>query len=249
MKINTNNFKEVIRKATFNNSIDNVQLVLTREKISSKMISSSRDVVATLNIDNNVLNGLKKDEVISLNFTEPSQSLIPFLNLIDEEESDIKIYDEKITIISDTQRSNIHFCSPNIVSVFPQGAPKDDVSYFLEMKLFDDFISKMIKIKKISARFKNIYFNVEDSVFSVETTDKTNRFSNGLKFDLLDMSGVNDLTICFDQINITNILTIMGNDYDQFRFDFSYIEDVKLGMIYIHNSNDTERYYILSKME
>uniref|UniRef100_A0A6M3ITD0 Proliferating cell nuclear antigen PCNA N-terminal domain-containing protein n=1 Tax=viral metagenome TaxID=1070528 RepID=A0A6M3ITD0_9ZZZZ len=249
MKINIDNFKTVLKKSTLNHNIDNVQLVFTDKTVKSRMISSSRDAISILNIDNNILMGIKKDEEIQFNFIEPSQSLIPFLNLIDDDEANIKIHNEKIVIISGSQRSNIHFSSPNIISVFTQDSPKEGIEYFLELKLTDDFIANMIKIKKISSRFKNIYFNVENGMFSMETTDKTNKFSNGMKFDIVNISDIKDLTICFDQINIMNLMAVIGSDYDNFSFSFSFIEDVELGMLFANKSDGSEKYFIMSRTE
>jgi len=249
MKINIENFKTVLKKSTLNHSIDNVQLIFTDESIKSKMISGSRDAISILSLSNDVLGPLKKDDIVEFNFTEPSQSLIPFLNLIDDDEADIKIYNEKITIISGPQQSNIHFSSPNVISVFTQNSPKEGIEYFLEMELTEDFISKITKIKKISSRFKNIYFSVEDGIFIMETTDKTNRFSNGMKFDILNINNTKDLTICFDQMNIMNMISVIGTDYSDFKICFSFIEDVGLGMLSTLKCDDSEKYFIMSKVE
>ena len=95
MKVNVENFKNVLKKATLNNSIDTVQLLIGPQKIKSKMISGDNTCITILDIDNNVVD-IKEE--LEFNFSEPSQQLLPYLNLIDEDEVEIIVKNEKIIL-------------------------------------------------------------------------------------------------------------------------------------------------------
>ncbi|HRR48707.1 MAG TPA: hypothetical protein P5293_01835, partial [Bacteroidales bacterium] len=199
MKLNVENFKSVLQKATLNFSIESVQLKLTADKIQSRMLmQNSKDAIVILDVPNDVFE-LKKVVDFTLNFSEPSISVMPYLTLIEsDEEVDVRVFDEKITITSGNQKSNIFFCSPNVVTTFSASAPRDNVNYFVSFDLNKSFVIDFNKIKKIGMRFGKIYFTVINKVFAMETTDKLNPYSNTLKFDLLQNVKEDDLSLCFD---------------------------------------------------
>jgi len=84
-------------------------------------------------------------------------------------------------------------------------------------------------------------------VFSIETADKTNRFSNGLKFELTRMSDVPDLSICFDYKNFINLMAVINGDSENFTLEFSYVEEQEMGMVYAGKNDGNEKYYLMSK--
>lgn len=248
--LNVVNFKDVLQKATLNFSIDSVQLKFKDDKIKSGMISAGSDAIVILNVDNNVLPDVK-DEV-TFNFAEPQQQLVPFLNLIDDEEVQCEIKEEKLVLVSDNQKSDIHFCSPQIVKVFSASDPKEGTEYFLTMDVDDNFIEAFLKIKKIGARFGKVYFNIENNKFVMETTDKSNRFSNGLKFTLVDRVAkkkkdqIDDLVLCFDYKSIVNLMAVL-DDEQEYQISFAYLEEQELGMLFLGSEDLSEKYFIMSR--
>jgi hypothetical protein len=213
-------------------------------RISSKMISSSSDAMAILNVENTVFPDMPIGDEITFNFSEPNTSLVPYLNLInDSEVSEIKIFDEKVTLIQGKQKSNIFFCSPHIVSVFEADSPRSDIEYFATVDVDDFFNESLSKIKKVGAKFGKIYFGVDNNVLYIETSDKQNRFSNGLRIDLMDVESEN-MSICLDFKNIVNAISIIGGD--DFKLNISYVASQDLGMLYIKNTDETEKYFLMS---
>ncbi len=248
MKVNVENFKSVIRKATLDLSIDSVQLDFTKDRVVSKMITQHNDGIVLLDIPNDVILNMTDNDEFQFTFSEPNQSIMPFLNLIDEEEANLRVHQEKITLSVGRQRSNIFFCSPRVVSVFSAEGPLDSVDYFLEMSVDDYFIEVFKKIKKVGTRFGRVYFNVEDSMLSIESTDKRSSVSNTLKFDLVE-ADFNDMTICFDFSNFSKLMSIVSNDYENFMFKISYLEDRELGMVFMRKTDDSENYFLMSKVD
>jgi hypothetical protein len=243
MEFNVSVFKEVLRKATLNFSIESVQLLFTKDSVKSRMISDHRDAVVELNLPNAIMELKDKDE-FEFNFSQPNTNLVPFLSLIDSEVANISIKNEKIIISDGNQRSNIHFCSPDVVSVF-SGKIEKSVEYFMTLEINDDIISIFNKIKKVGTKFGNIYFNIEDGKFNVEAADRSNRFSNNLKFDISEVSNT-DISLKFNFKTFLNLLSVINGSANDFTFKFSYVSSADRGMLLAEKSDRTEIYYLMS---
>lgn len=239
MRINVENFKNVLTKATLNFSIPSVRLDMDPQKIRARMATENRDAIVDINVDNDIM---VLNEELDFCFSEPAQGLMPFLKLIDDEQADINIRDNGITLKSGTQKSIIHFCSPQVVNVFSNEMM--DTDYFFEYGIDDDFKENFKKLKKIGTRFGKVYFGIEDNKFIMETTDRTNRFSNGLKFDIEELTG-SDKIMRFDFKRVVDLMNVVG-DREDFTMRFAYVEDQERGMFLTENEDKSERYILLS---
>jgi len=85
-------------------------------------------------------------------------------------------------------------------------------------------------------------------MLSIESTDKRSSVSNTLKFDLVE-ADFNDMTICFDFSNFSKLMSIVSNDYENFMFKISYLEDRELGMVFMRKTDDSENYFLMSKVD
>ena len=241
MNINVTNLKSVLTKATLNNSIENVQFKFNKDgKVVSNMISTNRDAIVMLNVDNDIL-----QSDVDFNFINPNKSLTPFLNLLDQDEVNVKVSDSKIVLIDGNQKLNIHFCAPQVVSVF-EGEMDMDIEAFYIMEIDDVFIDAFNKIKKIAPSYGMVYFSVEDGSFFIETTDKSNEFSNGLKIELTKKLKCDDLNLCFDYKNFNNLITVINGDADEFSLEFFYIKDHVAGMLQAKKEDKSETYALMS---
>jgi ribosomal protein S4E len=243
MEFNVNALKNTLRKATLNFSIESVQLLITKDRVVSKMISDHRDAVVELDLPNDIMD-LKKGSEYEFNFSQPNANLIPFLNLIDSETADISIKNEKVVISDGNQRSNIHFCSPDVVSVFT-GKLEKSLEFFMTLEIDDTILQAFNKIKKVATKFGNIYFNVEDGRFNIETSDRSNRFSNNLKFDITD-ADYKDVSLKFDFKTFLNMLNVINGSAEEFTMKFSYVESSERGLILTEKADNTEIYYLMS---
>lgn len=243
MQINVLNFKEVLKKATLNNIIDSVQLNFGDGRIKTKMINESSDAIIFLDVENNVLtlNG-----ETTFNFREPAQNLIPFLNIIDDDMVDVDIERSKIILKNGSQKSNIHFASPAAVRTF--GSEPREMTYFITLPIDDTFLDILKKIKKIGNKFGKIYFSVEDGKFVVETTDKTNQFSNGLKFELTSIEKDN-LSMYFDYKNFINLMEVINGNAPEFQLNFAWVESQEKGALVAKRADGSETYFLMSREE
>jgi hypothetical protein len=248
MRVNVENFKTVLRKATLNMSIDTVQLNFTQNKIESKMITQHSDGIVLLDVPNDVIIGMTENDDFQFNFNEPNQYVMPFLNLIDEDEANLFVHENRITLTVGRQRSNLFFCAPTVVGVFSAGAPLASIDFFHEAEVDEEFVNTFKKIKKVGTRFGRVYFNVEAGILSIEATDKRNTVSNTLKFELSEIEST-DLTICFDYGNFAKMMALVEGDFENFTMKLSYLEDRELGMICMQKNDDSENYFLMSKVD
>jgi hypothetical protein len=246
MILNVQEFKTVLSKATVNYSIESVQLNVDKDKIESKMIAATSDIIAILNIKNDVFPEIRGPQ--DLNFNDPAQELLPYLNLIDDsnEKTSTKITEEKMAIHTGRQTSSIFFCAPQIVSTFGHAAPKTAFPVFHSLTLNGEFFAIFNKIKKIGSRFGKIYFGVDKGNFYIETADKTNKFSNGFRVDLDDIK-YQDMSMCFDYRNMVNLMSVVEGE--DFTIEYFYVADKNLGMLRVFNKDNSENYYAMSKKE
>ena len=247
MQLNIKNLVKFIKKSTLNNTIDSVQVIFTQDRVKSKMVTGARNAVTILDLENDILLDIADTDVVTFNFSEPNTNLIPYLNLIESEMIDVKLSDNKIVLIDGKEKSTVHFCSSIVVSTFDADGPKQNLEYFYSMQLDDDFVATFNKIKKIGTRFGKVYFTVENNKLYIETGDKTNSAENSLRLDLSDVES-DDLTLLLDYKNIVSLFAII-DDINDYVLEFSYIPEQKLGMIYLHKNDLSERYYLMSVIE
>lgn len=247
MKVNTSELKKLLTKATLNNSIETVQLTFTEDnKVTSSMISSNRDAIVQLNVDNNIIDGIK-DEV-EFNFRETNTTVIPFLSLLDKDEVDLKITDKMINLSSGNQKMKLKFCVPQVVSKF-EGDADSGVEAFYQKELDEEFVNSFNKIKKVGSRFGFVYFTVNKGMLSIETTDKKNSASNGLSLELAKIKGVDDLVLCFEFKNFSNLIALLNGDYEDFTLSLFYVESHNAGLLKMMKADGSETYYMMSIIE
>lgn len=241
MKINLTNFEELLRKATINFSIETLQLRFG-EKIETNMLSADGNCISILKIPNNVLD---TNDELTFNFSDPSNNVMPYIGLFDNEDIDISITDSFMKLADGSQISKISFCSDTVVKLMGTNSVKEDVEWFFETGINEDFMAKFSKIQQIGARFSKVYLDVNDGRVFLETADKTNPYSNGLKFQLADTEDAN-LTLCFTFKDMVNLMKIIDLD-KEFIAKFTYDKDQELGMIYVFSNDETEKYCLLSR--
>lgn len=241
MKLNVEKFKEFVKKATLNNSIDNVKMTIDKDSIKSGMRGTA--CITVLNVENDFITGVKGEHEFL--FNEPFQGLIRYLDLIDEEECDIQVKNEKIVIKSGKQKSNVFFCASSLITSFDKAGPKDLGELVAQFELSDEFIDDFNKVKKVATNFGKVYFSVEDGKLYIETTDKTNTFSNGVRFELMD-SDFGDCDLCIDFKNFNNLMTCINGDYADFTVTLKFIKG-QGGLVSVEKEG--EKYYLVTKRE
>jgi len=237
------NLKELLKKATINFSINNVQIKFKDSKAKSRMISSDDGSISIINVENNVFD---TNDEIELNFSDPSSNIIPFLNLFDSDDVDTQIYENRIVLKYNKKKTVLNFCSPTIINKFGSETIRSDVEWFYEKEIDEDFMNHFKKIKKIGTRFQKIYFEVKENKLFIETSDKANEFSNGLKFNIDDINH-DDIVLSFDYKDVVNIMTVIENTFENFSIKFAYREEQDLGIMFIKSLDESEQYCLFSR--
>lgn len=242
MKINIKNFKNVVTKATMNFSIETLQLRFN-DRIRSDMINGNGTSISILNVENNVLN---TTEDLVFNFGDASNNLIPFISLFDSEEVELSITDLFMKFKDGEQIIKVGFCSDAAVKRLGTDDVKD-VDWFYEMKIDQTLIDQFEKIKKIGSRFGKVYFSVDNNRIFLETSDKTNRYSNGVKFKLANIE-MPDLSLAYAFSDIVNLFHVIEMDLEKnFTLKISFDEEQGLGCIYAFSEHGNEKYALISR--
>jgi hypothetical protein len=250
MIVNVKKFNNFLRKATLNFSINSFSCDISPERVVSRMITKSNDAIACLDFENDIFKENKEN--LSFNFIDPNSSIVPYLNLVDSEEAELIARDEKLILKNGKQKSNIFFCEEMIPSKFGASEPKVQFSPFITIDVNEEFLETFNKIKKIGNKFGKIYFTVINNILQMETTDKKNKFSNGLSFDIAENVNSKDISICFDFGNMNNMFAVLDDDVS-YKLDFIYVKEKDMGLMTCKranpNSESIESYYLTSKME
>ncbi len=114
MKLNVDEFKNVLRKGTMNYTIDSIGLVINKDHVKSSMISSDRTALVFLNLPNAMIEGFNVNDEVVWNFTEPNNRVKPYLEILDEEVVPITIKDDKIIV---NKQFKMNFGDESVISM------------------------------------------------------------------------------------------------------------------------------------
>jgi len=242
MRINIQNFKDVVTKATLNFSIETLQLRFG-DRIQSDMINGNGTSISILDIENNVLDTA---EELVFNFGDPSNNLMPFIALFDNDEVELSLTDLFMKFKDGQQITKVGFCSDAAVKRLGTDDVKD-VDWFYDMAIDQTLIDQFEKIKKIGSRFGKVYFTVDQNRLFLETADKTNRYSNGVKFKLADIE-MPDLSLAYIYNDMVNFFHCIEMNIDKgFTLKVSYDREQGLGCVYAFSEQSNEKYALISR--
>jgi len=248
-KVNLLEFQDVLRRSTLNFSIDNVGMSFGKDSFRVGMRSPNAIVI--LKGDNSIISGIAPTDTWDLNFSEPSKNVKAYFDLIipdDQDEAVIEMMNEKIVVKSGGQKSNLFFCSEHLITKFDREGPRTDGDLMFEFDITQEFVDIFNLVKKVAGGFGKIYFNVENGEVSIESTDKTNSFSNGMRM-VIGQSEFDDVSVCFDFKTFNNVMTLINGDATDFHFRIGYIPQSGGGMASFIKGDDSEKYFVLSMRE
>jgi len=250
-KINLLEFQNLLKKSTLNYSMDNVGISIKSDTFRVGMRNSNAIVI--LNGTNNIISGISPTDTWDLRFSDPSKNVKSYFDLIIPDVNDeavIEMKEEKVIVRSEdkSQKINLFFCSEHLISRFDREGPKVDGDTVFEMVITQEFMDTFSLIKKVAGSFGKVYFTVEEGVVSLESTDKTNSFANGMKMSI-GTTEYDDVSICFDFKNINNVITLLNGDATSFSLRVGYIPQSAGGVASFVKNDASEKYYILSTRE
>lgn len=242
MKIKIQNFKDVITKATMNFSIETLQLRFS-DRIKSDMINGNGTSISILDVENNVLD---ISEELVFNFGDPSNNLIPFIALFDNDEVDLSLTDLFMKFKDGAQITKVGFCADAAVKKLGTDDVKD-VDWFFDIVIDQDLIDRFEKIKKIGSKFGKVYFVVDNNRLFIETADRANRYSNGVKFKLADIEK-EDMSLAYVYQDVCNFFHCIEMDLEKgFTLKVAYDNEQGLGCVYAFSQESNEKYALISR--
>lgn len=235
-------FKDLIKKATFNLSIGSVYFNITRDKIKSEMSSQAFDVISIIDVENDIIvDDSNNNFEYDVYFNDPNTSLLSYLNLIDSEEVNLDVRESYMSIINGREKYKLNFCHPNVVTRF-QSKQKDFSEFIIfRFNMNNEFKQVFNKVKKIGSKFGKIYFIIENEILSIVATDNQNAFSNMMKVELAEVKR-QDINMCFDYKNISNFFGLLSDD-----FVVSLVYMDNLGMLEANSGGN--KYFVMSKRD
>lgn len=245
--VNIEKFLTLVKKSTANYLIDNIGMKFTNTSYKVGMRGSN--VIVILKGDNDIISDIASGDSWELNFSDPVKNVKNYFELIMGDDVPIDIKNDKITLTSGTQKTNIFFVSDNVITGFDGEGPKVEGETLFEKVIDDEFVSTFSLIKKIASSFGKVYFSQDKGQFSIEATDKTNSYSNGMKMALGDSKSDESISICTDFKVIYNVLSLVESNFADFTFKVSYIRKSQGGLISFIKNDGSEKYYILSVRE
>ena len=250
-KVNLLNFLTMLKKATLNYSMDNVGIAMKSDSFRVGMRNSNAIVI--LNGPNDIISGIKPTDTWDMFFADPSKNVRPYIDLIipdNNDEAIIEMKDGKVIVKTEDKRQKIDlfFCSEHLVSAFDREGPKVAGDTVFEMVITGEFMDTFSLIKKVAGTFGKVYFTVEDGTVSLESTDKTNTFANGMKMSVGETE-YKDVSICFDFKTINNIMTLLNGDATSFSLRIGYIPQSSGGVAAFTKDDGSEKYFLLSTRE
>lgn len=248
MKMNVSELKKMLKKSSISYLIPSVSLNFQNGKVWTNSISSDSNVISFIKMDDTIIQS--GEEEIEFNFSDISSNLKPYLDLIKDEEVEVKISDNKLVINdSENKKFDLFFCTKEFTNNFSGQDKTESLEYFYENDLSKQIMNKFNEIKKIALRFQKLYFICKDGEFCIESTDKTTSFCNSVKFKVDDVDTNLDISMCFDFKNLSYILNTIENDIDNFRLRCTYINESDAGLALFENKDTSEKYFIMSKSE
>lgn len=244
MRINIEKFKEFLKKSTINFSIDSVAMDVTSESIVSKMRSIDGNVQCYVNKPNDVIR-YDGDETYSFAFYEPRKEVIPYLNVFDEEEINLRIRENGLTLSLSRQRGNIGFIDKDVISqmISDRALPRVSFEYFFDKTIDEELILIIKKILTIGQRFGKVYIFTESGKIYIETSDRSVRNSNGITFEIgeTEKNGVN---MMFDYSHFRNLMKTIERDEESYSLKITWLDDDEFGLIYLQKNDESEHYFL-----
>lgn len=247
MKINVRNFKNLLKKATIDYLVPSISLNIENNKIWASSISPDQNAIVFLNLPNDIID--KTDEHHEFNFQDIGSNVKPYIDLLKDELVDLQIGENKILLKDSTKKKiNLFFCTVEFTNHFQGEDKSEKYDYFYETQMSKDFLSRFNELKKVAVKFGKIYIVCKDGKLYIESTDKTNSFSNSVSLETDDVNPELDFSMCFDFRNLSYILNTIEDNIENFKMKCTYLEEYEAGMILFENGNE-EKYFITSKNE
>jgi hypothetical protein len=244
MKLNVEQFRQIVHVATANYYMTGLHLQIKPGVISSAMKSNDGFAVSKIAVPNTVLEDMKNEKEVDFYFNDIKTNLMPYIALLKGETMNIKMLENGFTLLDDKRKVKILFCDSSIVNVATKTNPNIDFNIHLT---YEDVEEAYMDVKKIAPRFGKIFIGRKDNNLYLETKD--GNYSNSIKAEMGQNEGI-DFEVCFDFKVFNSVFTSLG-DGDGFDFNMAYMKDRGAGMIFWKQSEGDffKEYFIVSKSD
>ncbi len=241
VRINVNNFKNLMKKGTVNYCIENVKMTFTPQKAISAMRGT--DLISCVKMENNVLTGLKRQDEIDFCFVNPLSNVLPYLEILRGDAVDTKIESNYIEMTELPHVVKVTLFNPNVVTPFELDRTPN-IDFFVDFNPGEDFINFLDKTKRVCATSGRIFLGVKAGHLYLRAGIAPNELGSEIKLNLVE-TGFMEVELNFNYKSFINLIGLLSSE---FTISCAYDDDRELGMIRAANADSSETYYLMSRI-
>lgn len=240
MKINLKELKNIIKKSSMNYSIEDIQLIIDKENVVSRMSSNDGTFHVFINKNNNIISEAK--DTIKLNLQNPKGTLLRFVETIKENEVDFSFNEQNIKIKSGPKQMKLLLCHDTKVNTFER--KMKEVDFNGEIEIDEEMMNIFFDIKKIGYIFNKIFLIGKDGKLFIETSNRNyTDLTDNYKIEIGNTD--KEFVMMFETKTFSNMLTCLDND-KKYVFRYFFHEERNGGIMDIVDNDNSERYTIVS---
>jgi hypothetical protein len=251
VQLNVNNFKNLIKRGSVNHVIDNVKLIFTPQLAVSSMRGT--DLISCVKVDNNILTGLKKADVIDFCFVNPLSNVLPYLEILRGDNVNVKIEDGYLELAEPPHTVKISLFHQNVVTPFDSDRqPK--IEFFVQFNPDERFANFIDKTKRVCASHGRIYLGTKGGFLYIRAGGAANELTSEIKLNLVETdfeiksSDGKEIELNFNYKSFINMIGLINQD---FSVSVAFDDDQDLGLIKAakgDNGTSSEYYYLMSRI-
>lgn len=253
MKVNPVKLKKIIQKSSFNYRLDGTRIHFTTDKISSSMISPDHTFAALIEVNNDVLTGIRRQTGYVINFDIKNKLFSKrAFHQFDSDECDARITTNNFFISEESQETRFAFTDCENIVLNRDSLPIFNQTSKTTMQIDDDFIKRVLRYCKTAQQTKvnEIKYKVEDgnSYLCIEKESGTEA-SMGLSGTIVGNPN-NGISIPFNRVDLKEVFRLIKMEKDkEYKIDFVYDDSKLYGYASVESLDGTEQYILFSKRE
>jgi len=238
MKIDLRKFEEIVKKGTVGYSIDGLMVKFTKNTVQISM--KGIDVISVIKVKNDILS-LKKDDEVELCFIKPIENVLPYLDVIRNNSVDAVLSDKHLSITDSGYEVKLLLYHQESIKHLLFDNKKPNIDFNIDIQLNKELYDYIDRTKRINARLQNLYICCEKEKLFLQSGDED---TSKVKYNFSEYKG-EDWVLKF---GYRSFISLWGLLNDNFTLSFHYNSDRALGIMKASLPDDTETYYLLSKV-
>ena len=242
VRLIVSNFKSLMKRGSVNFVIDNIKLIFTPQLATVAMMGT--DLISVVKIPNDVLLGLKRQDEIDFCFISPLSNVLPYLDILREDNVSVTIEQGYLELKEPPHVVKISLANPNVITPFnPDRQP--NFEFFVSFIPDERFATFVDKTKRVCATHGRIFLGTQAGQFYIRAGGVLNESGSEIKLNLIETDFEDDLELSFYYKSFINLFGLISPG---FTISVSYATEQELGLIKVSNPDQSEVYYLMSRI-